>query len=262
MNTKKSMIGVFGDSYADVNPIQYIDESMDRMPWPLWLEKLSGKNVVSHGLSATSTWYSYKKFLSCYKNYDIIVFCFSDLHRWYNINTDNDIHQGLYHIRYREQLNHVHPDFLSDAKTLIDAYRLIHDWDLDKFVFQSIFNSVNKLCDESGIKIINILNFEESNGTPLSIDITTTSNTVLTNLVQVSGREFVDLSNMPKDKEIYTLITENADKRFCHLSPYNNRVLAEIICECIDNPRSYINLGNDTRFSDDIENLRYLLDLK
>jgi len=261
MTTKKSIIGVFGDSYADINPVQYIDEGLDRMPWPLWLQKISGSEVVPHALSATSTWYSYKKFLSSYKNYDRIVFCFSDLHRWHNIN-DDGIHYGLYHIRYQDQLKHVHPDSLRDAKTLVDAYRLIHDWDLDKFLFQSIFDSVNNLCDEAGIKIINILNFEEINGTPLNIDISTTTNTVLTNLVQVSGSEYMDFPNKPKDEEIYKFITENADKRFCHLSPHNNKVLAEIICECFDNPQSYINLGNDIRFSGDVENLRYLLDLK
>lgn len=256
------MIGVFGDSYADINPVQYIDEALERMPWPLWLQKISGMTVKSHGLSATSTWYSYKKFLDNYKKYDIVVFCYSDLHRWQNVNEPEGISCGLYHIRYPDQIKIVDKEYKSIATTLVEAYKLLHDWDLDKFIFQSIFDSVNKLCDEAGTKIINILNFEEINRTPLTIDITTTSNTVLTNLVQVSGREYIDSSNVLKDKEIYTLITENADKRFCHLSPYNNRVLAEIICECINKPQSYINLGNDTGFSDDVENLRYLLDLK
>lgn len=262
MTTKKSMIGVFGDSYADINPVQYIDKSLDRMPWPLWLQKISGMPVESHALSATSTWFSYKKFLDNYKKYDSVVFCYSDLHRWQNINEPSGISLGLYHIRYAEQLKHVRKEHKDIANTLVEAYKLLHDWDLDKFIFQSIFESVNKLCDASGIKLINIFNFEEINDNPLNIDITTVSNTVLTNLVQVSGNEYMNFPNIPKDPDIYKFITENMDKRFCHLSPQNNRTLADIVYNCMQSSPTYINLGKDKRFSDDVETLRYLLDLE
>ena len=256
------MIGVFGDSYADLNPTQYIDEGLGRMPWPMWLEKISGDTVVSHAISASSVWYSYKSFLSNYEKYDTIIFCFSDIHRRHNINSPNGDYLGIYHVRTAEQLKHVPNEYKKIASTLVDAYKILHDWDLDKFIVQSIFETVNKLCDKAGIKLINILNFEEINDIPLNVDISVVSNTVLTNLVQVSGREYIDFPNVPKDKEIYKFITENMDKRFCHLSPYNNRVLAEVIHECINASPTYINLGNDTRFSSDVENLRYLLDLK
>lgn len=256
------MIGVFGDSYADINPIQYIDEGLGRMPWPLWLEKISGNKVVSHAISASSVWYSYKLFLSNYKKYDTVIFCFSDLHRWHNINSSNGDHLGIYHIRTPDQLKHVPDQHKKIASTLVEAYKILHDWDLDKFIVQSIFESVNKLCDDAGIKLVNILNFEEINGLPLNFDISVVSNTVLTNLVQVSGNEYMNFPNIPKDKEIYKFITENADKRFCHLSPYNNKVLAEVIHECLTNMPAYINLGRVKRFSGDVENLRYLLDLK
>lgn len=262
MNTEKSMIGVFGDSYADINPVQYIDEALERMPWPLWLQKISGMTVKSHALSATSTWYSYKKFLDNYKKYDIVVFCYSDLHRWQNVNEPEGISCGLYHIRYPNQIKYVDKEYKSIANTLVEAYKLLHDWDLDKFIFQSIFDSVNRLCDEAGIKLVNIFNFEEINDTPLNIDITTVSNTVLTNLVQVSGNEYMTFPNIPKDSEIYKFITETNDKRFCHLSPQNNRILANIVYDCLQSSSTYINLGKDERFSDNVENLRYLLDLK
>lgn len=256
------MIGVFGDSFADINPIQYIDRGLDRMPWALWLEKISGIGVAPHGVSATSIWYSYKKFLDNYKKYDTIVFCYSDLHRWPNINDPEGMHRGLHHIRYRDQLNIVPPEDKQTAAILINAYELLHDWDLDKFLFQSIFNSVNSLCDEANIKLVNILNFEEINDQPLSIDISSTKNAVLTNLVQVSGNEYSNVSPNSIHMQIAKLIKEKPDKRFCHLNTFNNKVLAEIVYSCITDSVGYINLGKDDRFSYDMEHLRYLLYLE
>jgi hypothetical protein len=262
MDSATKMIGVFGDSYADLNPAQYIDESAGRMPWPMWLEKISNTAVKSYGVSSTSAWYSYKVFLNEYKKYDTVVFCYSDLHRWHNINDEVGLHTGLYHVRAKDQLKFVPHEFQHKANVLVQAYEVLHDWDLDKFIFQSIFDSVNSLCDEFGIKVINILNFEEINGTALTIDVSKTRNTVLTNLVQVSGNEYTTPNGKPKDVQIYKFITENADKRFCHLSPFNNKALAEIVYNCMNNEVGYVNLGNDDRFSGDAEHLRYLLDLK
>ena len=261
MDSTKKMIGVFGDSYADLNPAQYINEPLGRMPWPMWLEQLLGKKVECYGVSATSIWYSYKKFLANYKKYDTIVFCYSDLHRWYNINDPEGLHRGLYHIRHRDQLKFVADEFIDEAKILVDSYKLLHDWDLDKFLFQSIFDSVNSLCDQAGISIVNVLNFEEINNTPLSIDITTTNNTVLTNLVQVSGREYLHPNSNAKFKDITKLINSGADKRFCHMNPHNNRTLAEIIVDCMENDTAYINLGNHNKFSYEYEDIKYLLEL-
>jgi hypothetical protein len=256
------MIGIFGDSYADLNPAQYINEPLGRMPWPMWVKQFSGKKIECHVVSATSIWYSYKKFLANYKNYDTIVFCYSDLHRWPNINDPEGLHTGLHHIRHREQLKIVPPEYKQKAGILVNAYELLHDWDLDKFIFQSVFDSVNNLCDEFGIKVINVLNFEEINDTALAIDITKTRNTVLTNLVQISINEHCNDKTTLIRKQIFNLITENQDKRFCHLSPFNNKILAEIVYNCINNDVRYINLGKDDRFSYDIEHLRYLLYLE
>lgn len=256
------MIGIFGDSFADINPVQYIDEDLNRMPWPLWLEKLSSTKVEGHAISASSIWYSYKKFIDNYKKYEKIVFCYSDLHRWHNINDELGAHSGLNHIRYKDQLKIVPQEYRQKAAVLVNAYELLHDWDLDKFIFQSIFDSVNKLCDESGIKLINILNFEEINDLPLSIDISKTKNTVLTNLVQVSGNEYLYFGNNNIGRQIAKLIVEKPDKRFCHLSPFNNKVLAEIVYNCINTDVRYINLGKEDSFSYDMENLRYLLYLE
>ena len=258
MDCNKKLIGIFGDSYADPNPIQYLDEKLGIMPWTMWLEKLSDNQVHSYGLSSTSIWYSYKKFLSHYKEYDTIVFCYSDLHRWHNINSET--HDGLYHVRYEEHLAYVQPKSIHTAQLLVDAYKLLHDWDFDKFVFQSIFDSVNKLCNDAGIKLVNILNFEEIYDTPLNIDITT-NNTVLTNLVQVSGSEYLHPNGNAKFKDITELMRTSADKRFCHLNPHNNKVLAEIILDSIETNAKYVNLGTCDRFSYEYNDVSYLLEL-
>ena len=250
------MIGIFGDSFADY-PKEYVDLELSRIPWLMRLQQLSDTEVESHSRIATSSWFSYKKFLNNYKAYDTIIFCYSYLHRWQHINAD----ASIYHICHKDQLKFVPPEYNDIAESLVNVYEILHDSDLDKLIFQSIFDSVNNLCDNEGIKIINILSFEEIHGFPLNIDISKTNNTVLTNLAQVSRNEYLTLDSTPKNLEIYNLITQGADKRFCHLSPYNNNVLAEIVYNCMKDNTKYINLGKDNRFSDDVEHLAYLVNL-
>jgi hypothetical protein len=85
---------------------------------------------------------------------------------------------------------------------------------------------------------------------------------VLTNLVEVSGNEYLRNRNSQEGRDIYTFLTENSDKRFCHLNPFNNKVLAEIVYDSFEPRGTYINLGRDSRFSYDSNELRYLLDIQ
>ena len=64
------MIGVYGDSFADINPRDLINPELHRVPWPLVLADILGKEMKPHAQAATSIWWSYKKFLKTYKNYD------------------------------------------------------------------------------------------------------------------------------------------------------------------------------------------------
>ena len=261
------MIGVFGDSYADENPLELIDPHRDRLPWTQWLSKLTHTPTECYGKAASSTWYSYKLFLQHYTKYSTVVFCYSDLSRWPNINdSDGNPSFGLNHVRSTEQLPYADPDRIQDAQLLTQVYPLFEDQQLDAFLFQAIFNSINELCDSAGIKCVNILTFEELWDTPLTIDISTTTNTVLTNLLQVSGTEYLnsgydDPHTQPRYPQIAKLMSEGPDKRFCHLNLYNNRVLAELIIDCLKHNTPYVNTARYPAFSYDWEHIKYLLDV-
>ena len=256
----RNNLGIFGDSYADINPSDRIDISAGRVPWPIQLEMLLNKKAIHTGRSATSSWFAYKNFLNEYKNIDIAVFCYSFNHRWYNINTDSGL-APIYNIISPDQLSFVDPNFKSLAKKLVDVHPDLYDPQLDVFVAQHIFNSVNDICREQNIKIVNILTFEEVQGDPLTIDISNNAGTVLTNLSDISGNEDKHFKANAKDileRHIQNLFT--CDRRFCHINPHNNTVLAHIIKDCLENDVKYKKLVDDDRFSYDIEHLRYIID--
>lgn len=255
----RNKLGIFGDSFADLGCRDRIDISAGRVPWPIQLEMLLNKKAIHTGCSATSSWFAYKNFLNEYKNIDIAVFCYSFNHRWYNINTDSDV-APIYNVISPDQLPLVHPDFKSLAKKLVDVHPDLHDPQLDIFIAQHIFNSVNDICREQNIKIVNILTFEEVQDDPLTIDISNNAGTVLTNLADIAGNEDKNFIANSKEIELYRQDLFSCDKRFCHINPHNNTVLAHIIKDCLENDVKYKNLAHDDRFSYDIEHLRYVID--
>ncbi len=255
----RNKLGIFGDSFADINPKDRIDIPAGRMPWPIALKMLLGKKTLYAGNAATSSWFSYKNFLNAYKTIDTAVFCYSNNHRWHNINPDSGI-APIYNIISPDQLSFVHPDFKSIAKKLVDVHPYLFDPQLDLFISQHIFNSVNDICREQNIKLVNILSFEEVQGEPLTIDISNNAGTVLTNLSDISGNEDKHFIANSKELELYKEDLFVFDKRFCHLNPHNNTVLSHIIRDCLENDVVYKNLVHDDRFSYDIEHLRYIID--
>lgn len=251
-------LGIFGDSYADLQPLDCINEAEGRRPWPITLGKLLKKEIIPMGVSATSTWFSYKNFLKEYKNTDTVVFCYSSNDRWHTINSDLGV-AIIHHIISPDQMSYVHPDFMDVAKKLVDVHPYVFDPQLNLFVVQHVFNSVNDICRENNIKIVNILSFEELAGSPLTFDISKNAGTVLTNLAAISNEEYKELRNSKKYVDVYNKLTYSKDPRFCHLNPHNNTALAHIIKHCLENNVEYKNLLHDGRFSIEPEHLEYIL---
>jgi hypothetical protein len=72
-------LGIFGDSFATLTT-----ETTKNSEYA-WFNILSNKlnyEVCTHGLSGTSIYQSYKKFLEHYKSYDKIIFVLSDVSRY------------------------------------------------------------------------------------------------------------------------------------------------------------------------------------
>jgi len=242
-------IGIFGDSYADPEPRTLIDRSQGIMPWMLWLEQLSSQTVETFGKSATNIWYSYRRFCQHYRDFDRIVFVYTDYQRWLNINTQ----EGLAHIVSEHQLPHVPEQCRDLAESLIKIHPHIYDEALNRFVFQQVFNTVNRAVKAENLEIINVLAFEGIDSAEISIDISSSHGAVLTGLHGVSGLEIIDGSS-----KIGRYLEHNSDLRFCHLNPYNNQQLADVILEQFEQPSALINLLSLDRWRFDPGELDYL----
>jgi hypothetical protein len=263
------MIGVYGDSFTDPNPDDLIDSKQDRLPWALHLSQLLDQQVDCHGRSATSLWWSYQKFLATYKNYSTIVFGYTNHNRW---NTINYRHYGngeadfigpLAHIFHADQMNHVVDKFKPLAQLLTQVHPHLYDDTFNLYVYQSIFDSVNTLCLEHNIKLINFMPFEMINSMPLQISIDKASGPCLTNIINISNSEHfsytADNKELPRFSQVHEL-RSGPDRRHCHLNPHNNKILAVIIKESLDFGVVCTRLPNDPRWSYDPDHLQYLID--
>jgi hypothetical protein len=224
------MIAVYGDSFTDTNPSDLIDHAQDRLPWPLHLGLiLNDQYVYSHGRSATSLWWSYQKFLETYQAYTTVIFGYTNWNRWNTINYQQYTTSGsnfvgpLAHIFTRDQLRHVSEPFKPLAHKLIQVYPYIYNEQFNLFVYQTIFDSVNQLCSERGIKIVNLMPFEDANQSTVSISLKQSKGPCLTNLMTVSYNEHFTPDMTPRFAQVEQLRTRQ-DRRFCHMNPHNNRV--------------------------------------
>lgn len=260
------MIGIYGDSFTDLNPKEFIDREQGRMPWLMHLSDILGDQMETHGFAATSIWWSYQRFLKSYTRYSTIVFGYSNYNRWHSINYrqygtgDPDFVGPLSHVFHADQLNLVQDKFKPLALQLVRVHPYLYDDDFNLFVYQTIFDSVNSLCGEAGIKLVNLMPFENTGQHPeLQISIDRRAGACLTNLLSVSGLEYYN-----KDQAVFAQVNQMnraADRRFCHINPYNNRALAEIIAESLDRKQSHINLVKSRKWSYDPVHLKYLIDL-
>lgn len=242
-------VGIFGDSFADTGPFTMISEQ--RMSWPLWIEKLSNHKVKSFGMSGSSLWFSYKNFLQNQHKFNIIIFCYTHYDRWFNIND----YPGITHIVSEDNLSHCPEENRELLELLVKLRPQIYDEELNKFLYQSIFDSVNEICKEKNKQIINILTFEETFNAKISINLSKNSGTILTNLSSISHKEIDEAQKTKLGNELINLILKTTDFRFCHMNVHNNLNLAKIVIDSLENNKSYLNLINDSNWSFDVEHL-------
>lgn len=223
-------VGVFGDSFADINQKTLIKKNVVSTDardesWVTCLKDF-GHEVTSFGLSATSTYYAYQNFIENYQLFDCVIFCYSSLGRIHHIPKFFGLTYGFHSCRDVDTL-HKNPVFKKlpkemqeDLEVIVRANMLTNDFEYDTLVQQAVFDKVNKLCTDR--KIINILTFLE-NKTP-HFDISQNSGDCLYDLYEVSRREKEGYENL-------------GDDRCCHLTKENNVILARIIDSLITQPR-------------------------
>ena len=215
-------LGIFGDSFADINCPDISYHKENSKPWPKTLSMLMSIDADFFGQSSTSNWYSYEKFIQNYKKYNYIVFCYTDYNRWHSISDIELI--GLSNVITEQQIisleNHKDNFVIESAKKLVAAHPILYSHEFNIFVYQTIFDNVNKLCKENNIKIVNVMPFETIDS--ISIDVSNRSGTCITGLRVLSRNEMLHTE--------YTEVAGN-DVRYCHLNPENNNLLAESINE-------------------------------
>jgi len=227
-------IGVFGDSFAD--RVDRINNRPDES-WMQCLENI-GHEVVSYGLAATSTYYSYKQFLKNYHKFENIIFCYSSLDRIHampkeletfsNMRSPDDLYASKRHLTVSLEQERI-------LNRILTGYMISYDLEFNVFIQQKIFDDVNNLCRKHNKHLINILPFEEYNNTERCLNYENRHGVCLYNLLKVTEKECG--------------LIPFRDRRFCHMSLENNQIFANIIMEQYENNSNYmIDLLKDKRF--------------
>lgn len=214
-------IGVFGDSFSDMNNVFAVIKENES--WMRYLGDYTNSEVTCFGRSGTSIWYSFEKFKEHYKKYTHIVFCQTSPHRIPHLYNKFVGFNFIKNIDYINSIGHLS---LSDKDVLANIvkvyYSHLHNEELDIFLAQQVFDQVNLLCKKENIKLITILPFEDLKfQKKYIIDVSNRTGDCLLGLLSIASAEY-SLSSDTNATLIY-------DKRYCHLTKENNQILANII---------------------------------
>lgn len=216
-------IGVFGDSFADRTYLVSESPFKEDESWMKVMED-AGHKITTYGKTGTSTYYSFEQFMSHHDQFTHIVFCYSSLNRIHYLP------QGLEDLSFLTTPDELYATRrnrnLSQQQELemvriLTGYICNHNSTFNLFVKQKIFNDVNNICRYKNIKLVNLLSFDDRKDKVWNINLDDRSGDCLYNLFEVSKKE---LPSMDK-----------VDFRWCHLSKENNKVLASIIFDSLQN---------------------------
>lgn len=243
-------LGIFGDSFADLNPYDRWDRENGVWPWPNWLAESLNKELICTARSSSALWYSYEKFVTHFDECDTIVFCYTNHLRFNGLPEE---YSGLSNLLPGWQ-DWVASEDYEVARRIFAARQFMQNDNLQLFVYKKVFEEVNDKCLQAGKKLVNLMPFEGMNKyynlpgvereiIPFIVDFTKSQFPSLVNLFDVSAKETYQ-PNYPYHNTM--------DKRHCHLSAYNNKVLAKIILETFDKPKEFVyDLYTHTEFKYD-----------
>lgn len=246
-------LGIFGDSFAAG------DVFAKGISWTKLLAEKLNCNYDAIALGGTSLYWSYANFIKKYKKYTHIVFVYTDFMRLNIMPTHLARYSNL--IDTEHNLSLIDKLDISDIDkieliNIIKSRKYLDNRDFNKFVYQTIFDSVNEICRNQNIQLVNIHPFERPDLGNISFD--KKAGTSLLNLQEISGRE---ISNTPASwlqtakvkHPSFVRIIEETDVRPNHLNPINNEVLANIILNSFGNLSDPINLTTDSNFCYDVD---------
>jgi hypothetical protein len=250
---RKLKLGVFGDSFADLNPVEYQDPITNRFPWPIHLAELLDVELSCYAASGTSQWWSYKRFLQHYEELDIIIFVYTEYNRWATISGGPDgSFERLASLVDKNRLPFMDSVTRTVGKQLLDVHPYLFDEQFNLFTYQNIYNEVTHRCRSASKQLVNILAFDDtySDELPIHLDDQTVT---LTGLARVSHTEIEASSRLEE------MTSNSIDVRHCHMNPYNNIILAQLISESIGTKGVRRKIWEDTRFSYDESHIEYII---
>ena len=212
-------IGVFGDSFAaEVGGSKYLENES----WVNYIRN-KGYEIISHGMTGTSSFHSFKKFLEFNDDYTHIVFCWSFVHRipympdkYKSLSFCYDPHHFISSGTAERWFQVYTPDEQEEIKLILSAAHISRDDFLNLWIQQKLFEDVNNLCREKNKKLINIFSFLNDNDPYNNLNWSKKFGDVFYNLTSVSHKE---------------LKLDLRDIRYCHLSKENNEVLGNLILD-------------------------------
>lgn len=225
-------LGIFGDSFADIN----IDKKLEwheNFGWPMLLSKKLNCETDFHARCGTSTWYSYEKFLETYTNYTHIVFTYTYQWRWPYLPPDLGMNHWLYHSNTIMNMHHLDDDTKRTLLKLSETYNYVFNDKLLEFISKGIVKKVNELCKENHIKLVNVFvnnNFDFTENYNKS-DLLFSS---LEDLHHISTQELIKIKGRYRSMQEICSDLKKMDCRYCHLFPDNNKIVSDKILELFD----------------------------
>lgn len=220
-------LGIFGDSFADIN----IDKKLEwpeNFGWPMLLSKKLNCETDFHARCGTSTWYSYEKFLERYTEYTHIVFTYTYQWRWPYLPPDLGMNHWLYHSDTIMSMGHIDDDTKRILCKLSDAYNYVFNDKLLEFISKNVVKNVNKICQDNNIKLVNV--FVDNN-----VDFRSNYDkqdllfSTLEDLYYVSKQELINVNGKSYTMQEICSDFKKMDCRYCHFYPENNRIVANKI---------------------------------
>jgi hypothetical protein len=218
-------IGVFGDSYADPNQWQ-------EASWNHYLGNKENIEIETFAASGTSHWWSYKKFLNNYTKFDVVIFCHTSLMRWPHL--PKEYHGREWNVGY-EGKNITADDFQQNINRFFGD---VFEEPLLAFISSSIIKEVNQRCKQENIYLVNLC-MESDDRVYQSSEI---DFPILTNLDNLSKLERTRMEG--KEYNTCELLSKlkTFDVRANHLSPANNRLLANLLYKLITEHTMNLNI--------------------
>lgn len=219
-------IGIYGDSYAVAK-----HDSTGEQPWVNIITKdYNNKLISTPGRPGTSAWYAYSKFLKDLKNHETIkrvVFVYTAMYR---IPYLPEEHATCSFINTSEWLR----DDQQQLYNVIESYaNYLYNKDLNEFICQNIFNSVQKICKDKDIKLVNIIPFDGAKQDYNEYNISKKEGPIVYGLDTMSCKEAGGTVQYYRESSRNNWKNSIHDNRLCHLNQENNIQVAEKVIELL-----------------------------